>query len=113
MAERRTRVSVSRRRWPAMVAAGVAVVSAGFAIGIVAGIVWEEPGLVLAYLTGDTERISWGPEPDETFTDGELPRAPSVVVREAKGAGENSPQGRGAVPHPAPRRGRAATLESV
>ena len=105
MAERRTRVSVSRRRWPAMVAAGVAVVSAGFAIGIVAGIVWEEPGLVLAYLTGDTERISWGPEPDETFTDGELPRAPSVAAAPPLGARD--------LPNvPAPQRERTETARA-
>ncbi len=54
MAERRTRVTVSNRRWPRMIGAGIAVVSVGFAVGIVAGIVWEEPGLVLAHLGGDT-----------------------------------------------------------
>jgi cell division septation protein DedD len=71
-----------------MITVGVAVVSAGFAVGIVAGIVWEEPGLVLAYLTGNTERISWGgdPDPDETATDGELPQTPSVAAAPPLGA---------------------------
>ena len=85
MAERRSRVSLGGRRWPTMIAAGVAVVSAGFALGIVGGIVWEEPGLVLAYLTGDTERIDWGAEGDaseaaETVADREPPQTPGVAA---------------------------------
>ncbi len=104
MAEHRSRVSVSRRRWPVMVAAGVAVVSAGFAIGIVAGIVWDEPGLVLAYLTGDTERINWGaaPDSDERVSDGELPQTPSVAAAPPLGARD--------LPNvPAPQRERTET----
>ncbi|MDH5567288.1 MAG: SPOR domain-containing protein [Myxococcales bacterium] len=31
----------------------------GFSIGIVAGILWEEPRLVLAHLTGRTTEIAW------------------------------------------------------
>ncbi len=31
----------------------------GFAIGTVAGVVWEDPGLVFAYVTGQTEDVAW------------------------------------------------------
>jgi DedD protein len=31
----------------------------GFAVGMVAGLAWEEPGLVLAHLTGETEEVAW------------------------------------------------------
>jgi len=91
MAERRSRERLGGHRWPAIIAAGLAVVSAGFAIGIVAGIVWEEPGLVLAYLTGDTERIDWGADGsasglDEAVADREQPQTPSVAAAPPLGA---------------------------
>jgi DedD protein len=31
----------------------------GFAVGMVAGMMWEEPGLFLAYLAGETEEVAW------------------------------------------------------
>jgi DedD protein len=31
----------------------------GFTVGMVAGVAWEEPGLLLAYLTGETEEVAW------------------------------------------------------
>jgi cell division septation protein DedD len=44
-----------------MLAVGAIVVSAGFAVGIVAGVAWEEPGLVISWLTGETDSIvEWG-----------------------------------------------------
>jgi cell division protein FtsN len=39
-----------------------ALATAGFTVGAVAGIVWEEPRLVLAYLSGDTTEITWSTE---------------------------------------------------
>jgi hypothetical protein len=33
---------------------------AGFAVGMVAGVVWQDPGLAFAYLTGATEDVAWG-----------------------------------------------------
>ena len=35
------------------------LIVAGFAIGTVAGVVWEDPGLVFAYVTGQTEDVAW------------------------------------------------------
>ena len=94
MAERRQRVTVSNRRWPRMIGAGIAVVSVGFAVGIVAGIVWEEPGLVLAHLGGDTERIDWGADldSDETVADREQPQTPNVAAAPPLGAREPVPK---------------------
>jgi len=35
------------------------LIVAGFSVGMLAGIVWEEPELVLAYFSGDTEQVEW------------------------------------------------------
>jgi cell division septation protein DedD len=59
MAERRAKESAGRGGWPATLALGVVGVAAGFAVGIVAGISWEEPALVFDYVTGDTEQVDW------------------------------------------------------
>jgi DedD protein len=37
----------------------VALVVVGFFCGALAGFLWEEPGLVVAYLSGETERAEW------------------------------------------------------
>jgi cell division septation protein DedD len=42
------------------VAAGLGLlIAAGFAVGMVAGLVWEEPSLMFAYLSGKTEDVVW------------------------------------------------------
>ncbi len=43
-----------------MLTLGAIVVSAGLAVGIVAGVTWEEPGLVFGWLSGETDGIKWG-----------------------------------------------------
>ena len=39
----------------------------GFAVGLVLGTIWEEPGLVVGHLAGETEEVPWeleaGPDP--------------------------------------------------
>jgi DedD protein len=35
------------------------LIAAGFAVGMLAGLVWEEPGLVFAHLSGGTEEVVW------------------------------------------------------
>jgi cell division protein FtsN len=35
------------------------LIAAGFAVGMVAGLVWEEPSLMFAYLSGKTEDVVW------------------------------------------------------
>ena len=39
---------------------------AGFAVGMLAGVAWQDPGLAFAYLTGETEEIAWGISKSET-----------------------------------------------
>jgi cell division septation protein DedD len=45
------------------------VVGAGFAVGLVAGVVWEEPELAFAYFAGDTEDVAWTTLPVRTVPD--------------------------------------------
>jgi cell division septation protein DedD len=70
MAERRS--SRWTHGWPAIAAVGALVVAIGFAIGVVAGIGWQEPGLVVGYLTGQTEEIEWGVDAGKAAEQGEL-----------------------------------------
>ena len=85
MAERKTRSSTGRHGWPSIFAVAGVVVAAGFAVGVIAGITWEEPGLVVGYLSGQTEGINWGgdaegPEAADLAADGEIPQTPSVAA---------------------------------
>jgi cell division septation protein DedD len=59
MADRRSEERTRGNGWKATVALGAIGIVAGFTVGIVAGIGWEEPSLVFDYLTGDTEKVDW------------------------------------------------------
>jgi len=85
MADRRSRESTWKHGWPSVIAVVVVVVAAGFAIGVIAGITWEEPGLVVGYVSGQTEGIDWGvgaddPEAGDLAVDDANPEAPSVAA---------------------------------
>jgi DedD protein len=42
---------------------GLALVAIpGFALGLFAGVLWEDPGLILGDLAGDTDEVAWGPQ---------------------------------------------------
>jgi cell division septation protein DedD len=63
----------------------VVVVAAGFAVGVIAGITWEEPALVVGYLSGQTEGIEWGVETEDPkagglAADGAIHEPPSVAA---------------------------------
>ncbi len=45
--------------WVSTLMALVVLVVVGFLCGALAGFLWEEPGLVLAYLSGNTEPVEW------------------------------------------------------
>ena len=58
----RTRPKEKLRGEPGRLAAAaglVFLVVAGFAVGMLTGLVWEEPGLMFAYLSGGTEEVVW------------------------------------------------------
>jgi len=107
MAERRSRESTWRYGWPSIIAVGVVVIAAGFVVGVIAGITWEEPGLVVGHLSGQTEGIDWGseaedPEAGDLTADGAKPKPPSVAappplgLREAPDAAVSGSAGSGA-----------------
>jgi len=48
---------------------GLALVAIpGFALGLFAGVLWEDPGLILGDLAGDSEEVAWGPQPEADAT---------------------------------------------
>jgi len=58
----RTRPKEKLRGAPGRLAAAaglVLLVVAGFAVGMLAGLAWEEPGLMFSYLSGGTEEVVW------------------------------------------------------
>ncbi|MEM7411709.1 MAG: SPOR domain-containing protein [Myxococcota bacterium] len=61
-----------RRRagWLSTLVALVLLVVAGFLFGAMAGFLWEEPRLVFAYLSGESESVDWS---DPTPTEASLP----------------------------------------
>ena len=69
---------------------GLALVAIpGFAIGLFAGVLWEDPGLILGDLAGKSQEVAWGPQ------------APTEVGVGAD-AGSPSETAPGAVAAPAP-----------
>jgi DedD protein len=51
---------------------GLALVAIpGFALGLLAGVLWEAPGLILGDLAGESEEVAWGPQTPEGDTGGE------------------------------------------
>jgi cell division septation protein DedD len=50
--------------WLAALVGLVFLVVAGFGVGMVAGVVWEDPGLIFAYVTGETEEVAWDASAD-------------------------------------------------
>jgi len=85
MADRKSREGSWKHGWPSVIAVVALMSAAGFAVGVIAGIGWEEPGLVVGYLTGKTEEIGWGageqaPEVAELEEDGAAAEVPSVAA---------------------------------
>lgn len=79
MTKRRSKPN--RDSWLFMVVSLGALIMIGFSVGIVAGILWEEPQLVFAHLTGETAEIAWTGEPEG---------AEAPVVAESAPAGSPS-----------------------
>lgn len=71
----------------------------GFALGLFAGVLWEDPGLILGDLAGDTDEVAWGPQ-----TEADLNAAPALAEGAEPDAGEAAapPPHVAAAPPPAP-----------
>lgn len=91
MAETRQRSGTpSRGLWGAILSLGVLSCLA-FVVGGIAGLVWKEPGLLFAYLTGGTTEVAWAAEagPLETVLaapEPSPPTPPSTPARTAPSA---------------------------
>ncbi|HEY5658746.1 MAG TPA: SPOR domain-containing protein [Myxococcota bacterium] len=101
MARRREEKNPSS--WLATLASLGVLILVGFGVGVVAGILWEEPRLVLAHLTGGTTEITWtadsrgrtaAPEPAATEPAPPEPQEPPAVELPAVAA---APRGRVAI----------------
>lgn len=93
-----------RRRlgWLSTLLALVMLVVVGFLFGAIAGFLWEEPRLVLAYLSGDTESVEWDAQEEADPLTPELPPVaapppPAPPVAKAAKAKAKAP-----APKPAP-----------
>jgi DedD protein len=71
MAERKSK-SGWKYGWPSIIVVSMAVIAAGFTIGVVAGITWQEPGLVFGYLGGQTEGVEWSTASEDSLEDERL-----------------------------------------
>jgi len=52
----------------------------GFAVGLLAGVVWREPGLVATHLFGGTREVAWGSPAGAGATDAAAPAATGDVA---------------------------------
>ena len=85
---------------------GLALVAIpGFALGLFAGVLWEDPGLILGDLAGNTDEVAWGPQP--------APAEGADAPIESAPSGDAAPSGSAppdvaAAPPPLPTADRAA-----
>lgn len=101
------RSSKSGVGWVAGLAVAVIVTSAGFALGIVAGVTWEEPGLVIGWLSGETDGIEWSVEGAPQVAEQQDP-VPDVAAAPPLGAGVDR-----AEPEVVPERPKAVSASPV
>jgi cell division septation protein DedD len=85
MADRKSRESSWKYGLSSVIAVVVVMVAVGFAVGVISGITWEEPALVVGYLSGQTEEVDWGvgaedPEAGDLAADAAIPKPPSVAA---------------------------------
>ena len=78
----------------------------GFMVGMGAGMMWEEPGLLLAYLAGETEEVAWSAQTVE----GSVPQVAAPPPRDERPA---DPQMRRERERAAEEETRAAAVASV
>jgi len=98
----RTRPKERPRGEPSRLAAAAGLgllIVAGFSVGMLAGLVWEEPGLVFSHLSGETEEVVWSTGASEgqaeEFAGGpprdDLPADPQIRRERERAAGPGTP----------------------
>jgi len=105
-AERRPSKESGLRGWFSILTVGAIVVSAGLALGLVAGVTWEEPGLVIGWLAGETDGIKWGID-ERGVAESRLPDGVLAMDEEAIDVAAPPPLGDRAI-DANPSRGRAS-----
>ena len=55
----------SRAGWLATLVGLSLLAIPGFGLGLLAGVAWEDPGLLMSYVAGGTENVGWGPAADQ------------------------------------------------
>jgi DedD protein len=80
--------------WISTLMALVVLVVVGFLCGALAGFLWEEPGLVLAYLSGKTEPVEWSDtsEPASPAEPAPVAAAPPSYAQSADLAADTAPK---------------------
>ncbi len=68
----------------------------GFALGLLVGVIWEDPGLLLGHLFGRTERVAWSRGTDDAVDEGSEDRAPDTP----RAAASEAPPAVSAAPRP-------------
>lgn len=81
-----------QRGWIGTLAALALLIVVGFVCGALAGFLWEEPRLVVAYLTGRTETVDWSEPPAAA------PGEPSVASPPPVAAAPPAPASRAPAP---------------
>lgn len=80
-----------RGSWFAAVLGLSVLAVAAFVVGAVAGLLWKEPGLLVAYLRGDTTEVAW------TLASAEVtPAGPAPAAEAEAPASESPPSGEAA-----------------
>jgi DedD protein len=89
------------RGWLFSLLALALVAIPGFALGLFAGVLWEDPGLILGDLAGDSDEVAWGP-PTEADATAAAGAAPAEGAEPDAGEAVSAPADVAAAPPPAP-----------
>ncbi len=113
----RRRRALSWRRAVIAVLGSGAIVAGGFAFGLVAGIIWEEPRLIAGYVAGESEEIDLSPGKSEAKRPEPGPVPPVSASPAEPGAQRGAAERRQALPggsaEPGAQRGAAERRQAL
>ena len=78
----------SRAGWLATLVGLSLLAIPGFGLGLLGGVAWEDPGLLVSYLAGGTEEVGWASSAE---------RPPDVAAPAPQGTARKPAEQRGAV----------------